>query len=366
MSLRILHTVSNNQWGGLERRVFNECAWMAGKGHDISIVTPDNTPLFDKSSAMGWQVHTMPFTSLNAPFDYFHLRTILKTFRPDILNTHGNMDGKVGLVAAKGLNIPHVILSRHITPDVKNNWYNRQLYRNLCTHIFTTADCTGTQIINDLNVAPEKVFTISSGIIPPEEMLPKKEARLLLSQRFKRNSGTRYIGYIGRLTEDKGIFDLIRAFDRIREKFTGHCLVLVGDGGEKEDIENFIKAGRLESRVILAGYTDNPWEYYRAFDANVLASTENEGIPQALLEAMFAQCPVIGTQVGGIPDVIRDKETGLLVLPKNPDSLAGALETTLEDQSRTGIRARAAFEFVSRSHTIDAMGRKILSILDPG
>jgi glycosyltransferase involved in cell wall biosynthesis len=118
----------------------------------------------------------------------------------------------------------------------------------------------------------------------------------------------------------------------------------------------------LVDRVHLTGFKENPWPYFRAFDLNVLASTKNEGIPQVLLQAMYAGCPAIGTWAGGIPDIIEDGVSGLLVEPGSSDALARAMATVINNSEQAATFSANAFSFVSQNHTIDNMGRKILEL----
>jgi glycosyltransferase involved in cell wall biosynthesis len=115
------------------------------------------------------------------------------------------------------------------------------------------------------------------------------------------------------------------------------------------------------------GFTDDVWSVYRALDCKVLAS-ENingipfEGVPQALLEAMYCECPVIGSKTGGIPDIIEHRITGLLFDPGDADTLATLMLETLFQETATRKRAETAFKKVLKNHTIEAMGRNILRI----
>jgi glycosyltransferase involved in cell wall biosynthesis len=93
----------------------------------------------------------------------------------------------------------------------------------------------------------------------------------------------------------------------------------------------------------------------------ILASPENEGVPQVLLEAMFARCPVVATRTGGIPDVVRHEETGLLVPPKNPQALAQGILEVLQSPNKS-YRMDRAYEMVNQSYTIHSMGKKILDL----
>jgi glycosyltransferase involved in cell wall biosynthesis len=115
------------------------------------------------------------------------------------------------------------------------------------------------------------------------------------------------------------------------------------------------------------GFTDDVWPVYRAFDCKVLAS-ENingipfEGVPQALLEAMYCECPVIGSKTGGISDIIQHGITGLLFDAQDAAFLSDLVLDTLNREAATLERIHAARELVRRFYTIDAMGRNIIRI----
>jgi glycosyltransferase involved in cell wall biosynthesis len=123
----------------------------------------------------------------------------------------------------------------------------------------------------------------------------------------------------------------------------------------------------IRDRTHFTGCMENVWPVYRALDCKVLASEEIhgipfEGVPEALLEAMYCSCPVIGSNTGGIPDIISHSITGLLFDPGDAGSLAKLLLETLNQEAATLERVHAARERVRQFHTMDAMGRDIIRI----
>ena len=362
--LKILHTESHRQWGGQERRIYNESRWMSMQGHRIVIVAPNATPLFEKARQEGWERYALSFNKFGMVQDTVHLRGILRNVRPDVLNTHGNTDSKVGLFAAWGLNIPCVIRTRHSTPPVSRSWYNRLLYGKLCHFVFTTADCVSRQIRDDLGVPEDRIRTLPSGIDPPDQMIDRDEARRNLAEEIGVEEDRRFVGFIGRLTREKGLHVLIDAFTGIMKQVPGHHLVIIGDGDPMDELRRLIHRRNAENRIHLMGYRDDPWPYFRALDCFVLASSQFEGVPQAMLQAMFAGSPVIGTQVGGIPDIVEHGQTGLLVPPEDTDRLAEAILLTLTHPESALTRAEKAYRYVSNNHTLAAMGGKIARLYE--
>lgn len=360
--LTILHTESHRSWGGQELRVFNECFWMQQQGHRVLLAAPRSSLIYARARSAGLPVTAFSFTNPTAVTDYFRFRSLLKTFAPDVLNTHGNMDAKVGLLAARGLDIPCVIRSRHHSHPVSPSWYNKSMYRHLSHYVFTTAQCVSDQIIADLAVAPEKVVTLPSGITMPDAMPDRATATRRLQQTLNLDAAARFMGSVAMLRDWKGHRFLIDAFARIHASFPQHHLVIVGEGDEMVGLKQQVEELGLDRKIHFTGFRKNPWPLFRAFDLDVLASTCNEGIPQVLLQAMAAGCPVIGTRVGGMPDIIDEGNTGLLVDPENSASLADAMASILNNPETANARAARALQYVRQNHLLDTMGRRTLAL----
>ncbi len=91
---KIIHTTCHTGWGGLEKRIFNESVWMSNQDHQIIIVVPKNTPLFDRAKSHGFRVYPGQFKRMGKLSDYGQLVRIFKNENPNILNSHGNADSK--------------------------------------------------------------------------------------------------------------------------------------------------------------------------------------------------------------------------------------------------------------------------------
>jgi glycosyltransferase involved in cell wall biosynthesis len=362
--LKIVHTESHCQWGGQEMRVFNESRWMSQRGHHIVIIAPKDSVIYEKARQESWEIYDVSFNELGMLKDFFRMRRLLKKIQPDVLNTHGNIDSKVVLAAAAGLGIPCVIRSRHSTPRIKDLWYNRILYRKLSHYIFTSAQFVKDQIVRDLGVSENKVFSLPSGFFIPSHLPEHEEARLALAIELSLSHDTRFIGFVGRLSSEKGLPFLIEAFFKIKDIFPGHHLVLIGKGDMLQRLKQQVRHYNIHDRVHFLGYRDNPWSYFRAYDCFMLVSSRYEAAAKVIQQAMYAGCPVIGTDAGGIPDIVIHKETGLLVPPDNSEQLAEAILQTLENPDVAKHRAEKAFRYVCDNHTIDVMGERILGLYE--
>ena len=365
---RIIHTTCQAGWGGLEKRIFNEAVWMESQGHHVVIVAPGGTPLFTKAREFGFRVYDLSFKRRSIIKDYNKLKQIFETEQPHILNTHGNLDSKIALPAARKTGVPCCILSRHINAPVKNSWYNKKIYKRLNHFIFTTADHTTRHLQQIFKLKDMEIFTMPTGIMEPEKLVPKDEARKALATELCLDPDTRFIGFIGTVSKDSGVDIILSALKRVQSHIPHH-LAVVGNVNPETltKLTALAKKLNIEKRVHFSGFKEDIWPYHRAFDCQVLsAKTKNtipfEAFPQALLEAMYSSSPVIAPEGSPITDIIIDKQTGLLFDPEKPDELARMILDTLNNEAATLERVHQAREQVKKNYTIDAMGRNIIRI----
>jgi glycosyltransferase involved in cell wall biosynthesis len=137
------------------------------------------------------------------------------------------------------------------------------------------------------------------------------------------------MGTISELHNNKGLHYLVESMESVVKKHKDAIMVVIGEGEQRESLTEHIKKSGLEKNFFLVGYIDHANEYLKALDIFVFPSIK-EGLPYALLEAGMASLPVISTTVGGIPDIIEDMKTGILIQPKNTRDLTHAISFMLE------------------------------------
>ena len=265
-SYKIVHTTCHTGWGGLEKRVFNESVWMAKQGHQVILIAPDGTPLYKRAKTQGFRVYPVSFKTLDTFHNYRRLKEILHSERPHILNTHGNADAKIALKAAQKTEVPLRILSRHISAHVRNSWYNRCLYKKWSHYVFTTADYTTAHLKKVFNLSEMNVFSMPSGIMVPEQMPDRQAARQMMAETLNLPSESRFIGFTGRVSSDKGVDILLEAFSRICPEIPHH-LIIAGDGPQDyvDRLKSSVEKAGVEDRVHFLGFKEDVWPLYRAF-----------------------------------------------------------------------------------------------------
>ena len=155
----------------------------------------------------------------------------------------------------------------------------------------------------------------------------------------------------------------MQAFDSLADSFPNHHLVIVGDGIRRNTLETFRAGLKSKPRIHMVGHVNDPWPFFRAFDLVVLPSYKDEGIPQSLLQAMFAECPIAASEAGGIPEIVKHEETGLLSPPRDVPALTRSIRRALELPDEREARVKRALSFVKERHTLDKMGTTVLDII---
>jgi len=185
--------------------------------------------------------------------------------------------------------------------------------------------------------AGHKSWVIPNGVepVPLTSEVERAETRLALGIEPDRP----LIGSVGRLAEAKAYDILLQALALLPDR--GTFLLLIGDGEEAERLKAQAEALGLSGRVLFAGHRSDARHLLAALDVYAQPS-RFEGLPNALLEAMAAACPIVATPVGGIEELITDGVHGWLVPPEDPQALALALGAALENPAEAGRRGNAA------------------------
>lgn len=210
-----------------------------------------------------------------------------------------------------------------------------------------------------------KVSMIVNGVAEKPATVPKDVARIRSELGIAPDDVV--IGTVGRLFEErKRVSDLIRALPQLMKRNPNVKLLVVGTGPDEDSLRDLAADLSLANRVLFAGYQVDTQPYYEVMNIFALASA-HEAFGLVLVEAMFAILPVVATRTGGIPKVVSEDETALLVKPYAPTKLADSIVRLLDDPSaardmgnRGRIRARKYF---SEERYVSDMGRLYTRLL---
>ncbi|MBF0417749.1 MAG: glycosyltransferase family 4 protein [Magnetococcales bacterium] len=349
--LKILHTESSLGWGGQELRILTEALGMVQRGLDVRLLTPREATIFQEAEKRGLPVESVPIAHKNL-FGLLTLRERIQSLQPDVIITHSSTDSWLTALATRFMDRrPALIRLRHISAPVPVNPANRWIYGSASQMVVTTGEGILQRLIQVNGIPADQVRSIPTGI-DLERYAPgdPQSARAALGL-----PGVHpIIGIVATLRSWKGHHDLIDAFARLDHPQA--MLVIIGDGPREDFLKQRITALRLPpERIRMVGRQENIPLWLRALDLFVLPSLANEGVPQALIQAMASARAIVSTPVGGIPEMIENGISGLLVPPGDVPALSAAMDTLLGDPARRDALGAKALEVARARCSLEIM-----------
>ncbi len=351
--LKIVHTEASLGWGGQEIRVIVELREMAKRGHRTMIIAPPDSDIFRRG--LDYQIETLPLSMRRRDF-FQNLKWLSDFFRSeniDVVNSHSSRDSWLSGFAAKKAGVPLVIKTRHISARVSRGWLTRLVYQQLHDYIITTSNGIAEDMVRFNGFDPDRISAVPTGVdlsrfgtLAPEFDL-RRELGLLPQARL--------IGMVSVLRSWKGHPDFLRAACEVKKKWPEAYFIIVGDGPRRTQIEEEILETEMEGFIFLIGHRDDIPQILHNLDVFVLPSYANEGVPQALLQALAMERPVVATAVGGIPEVIVSGVHGILCEPQNPEELASKILQLLENQTQAQEMGRAGRQRVLERFSLENM-----------
>lgn len=300
---------------------------MAESGHEVHLACNSVSTLYSQANdyATSVRIHATKMQRKRLP-DLIGVRKLVGSLKPDIVVCHSSTDH--WLTATARLTIANrfpIVRARHISTPVSTNWLTRWLYSKGCESITTTGAGIRESIVA-AGFAPEsKVWSIPTGLKKSVfEGLNKEIAR----QRLGLPLGATLIGIVATLRSWKGHDNLIRAFAELEGDLK---LVIVGDGPRRDALTALVRELHQTARVVFVGHTDQVADWFAALDIYAQPSYANEGVPQAILQAMAMGLPIVSCPVGGIPEALASYKAAHLVKPQDPSQLKAVLSLVIKN-----------------------------------
>jgi sugar transferase (PEP-CTERM/EpsH1 system associated) len=336
-SLTIVHVVLSMDIGGLESIVLDLVRESSRVGQRVAVACIERTgALAAQVEALGAPVacvHKRPGLRLET---IGRLVSVLRELRPAVVHTH-----QIGALfyagpAARRARVPVVVHTehgKHYGERRRTRWVGRLAARHAARFLCVSEDIAAAAEFHRI-VPRSKIHVVPNGIDMDRfrDRIDSGQVR----QSLGISSDAPLIGTVGRLSEIKRQDILIRAFQLVLRRVPDAHLLIVGDGPAMGELRELVASLHIGARVHFVGYQPRPEAYLHAMDVFALSS-RSEGMPLAVLEAWAGGVPVVATRVGGLPELIDDASTGVLVDFGDNDALAGALCDLIAD---TGFARR--------------------------
>ncbi len=360
MALSILHTESSLGWGGQEIRVLTEAAALAKRGHRVVLAAPESAQIFKAAPRYGLPVQVIPMEKKRIG-GLLAAKRFIQSESFDVINTHSSTDAWLFALACSliGKSAPPIVRTRHISSPIPDNFASRWLYAKSTAHIATTGEALREQVISSMRVAPERVSNVPTGIdLERFCRRDKVQARAAVGL----PSEATIIGIVATLRGWKGhryLLDAVASLTR-----PDIHLVIVGDGPQREALETQVVELKLQHAVTFTGNRDDVQLWMSSFDLFCLPSYANEGVPQALMQAMACGLPVITTPVGAIGEIVKHQQTGIMIEPQNSTALAAAIITLLTSEEIRSTISNGAFDFAQSRFGVHVMADRMEKIFN--
>jgi len=346
MTIKILEISADAGLGGATKHIIVLAKNLKKIGYDPIIISP-NGWLINEANKNKLNFYICNIKSIFDLSSIFALHKIIRKEKPDIIHLHNIRAGFIGILASINLKIP-IIYSEHLY----NFYYHlkskirEKLQLMILFFILRKANLVVTPskavkffLTKKLKIDSGKIEVIANGL---EDLKIKNK-----KEKFK-------IGFIGGINCCKGLEYLIMAMYRLNLRFKNLKLEIIGEGPLKKEMLE--KADCFRDKVIFLGKQDNVYQFLKNWKVLIVPSV-SESFGLVVLEAYILKKPVVATKVGGLPEIVLDKKTGILVSPKRPGELAKAIGYILDNPKiahSMGEAGRKLFEHKFRAKIMAA------------
>ncbi|RNC68898.1 MAG: glycosyltransferase family 1 protein [Desulfuromonadales bacterium] len=353
--MTVLHTESSKGWGGQEQRTLRESLGLKKLGVRVVILCPPDAELGRRAGAAGIEVRHAP---MRKSFDFPAVLAILRVIREveaDVVNTHSGRDSFLAGIAGRlSRRKPVVVRTRHLALPITS----KISYSVLPHRVVTVSDYVRSYLLGE-GVPSQQVVSIPTGI-DVERFNPGRSEATLRGE-LGIPGDVPLIGTVAILRRRKGHHILMEAIPRVLREFPQARFVFAGNGPQEETIQSSIGEQGLTGSVTMLGLRNDIPNVLNSLDLFVLPTLQ-EALGTSFLEAMAMEKPVIGSNVDGVGEVIRDGVNGFLVEAGNSEKLADAIIAMLADRERMRAMGLAGKEMVMRDFTVERMCERMLGL----
>lgn len=323
-------------------------------GHGNAVACPEGTPLAEKCRSGGVEVYNVRMrNSLDIP-SILKLARITSTYGPDVVHLHTSRAHFLGAWSSWISSPPVTIVTRRMSHPPKRPALTRFLYTRMVGRVVAISSGVKEALLS-AGIPGERIEVIHSGIDfdrfdPNRDGSASREA-LGLPGDWK------IVGIVASLVPVKGHKWLFSAMEEVLRRFPGTCLLVVGDGPIRTELESAAARTSLAGHVVFTGRSDQVPELLAAMDVLILPSLA-EGLGVSILEGMAMGLPVVGTDVGGIPESIRDGVNGFLIPPGDASAIAERLIWLFDNPGPAERMGQAGRALVEQKFTSSIMARR--------
>ena len=357
--MKILHINTERTWRGGEQQTLYLLSSLNDLQVKCHLVCQPGSPMAERAVAAGVRVIPIAMHGEGDLVAGFRLNRLIRAHRYDIVHSHTSHAHTLAFMASIGSDICRLVTRRVDFTIFRNRFLplNGIKYHFMADYYIAISHKIKAVMVAD-GIAVDRIFVVHSGI--DLDRFEKAAGDHLISE-FNLESDTPVIINVAHLAGHKGQQFLVRAIPLVLKEIPEARFFIIGEGELMAELQALADSLRINQALTFTGFRQDVGAFYKLADLFVMSSVQ-EGLGTAVLDALALGKPVVGTDAGGIPEVIKDGETGRLVVAGNAQALADGIIQMLvhkDDALRMGRQGQA---IVREQYSIEAMVGKNLAV----
>ena len=350
-----LHVDTARSWRGGQNQVLLTVNGLRAIGHRAALVAHPGGELRARAAEGLELIPLAPRTEMDLTAAWRFAR-VVKRFAPDVIHAHdphaiamASLALSLGTRRGHASRAPALVASRRVDFHLRGNSFSRWKHRQV--DCFIAASEAIRQMLVADGVPAERTVTVHEGIdVDHVAAAPPVNVH----EAFWLPHDAPVVGNVAALVPHKGQRHLIEAAHLVVQEFPDARFIILGEGELRQPLEHLVKGHHLEKHVLLPGFRTDVFGCIKGFDLFVMSSV-TEGLGTSLLDAMACARPIVATRAGGIPEIVEDGVTGLLVQPRDHTAMAAAIVRMLSDADLRRRTGDAGLARVRERFTVERM-----------
>ena len=357
--MKILHINTERTWRGGEQQTLYLMLALKERGIFCHLVCQPDSPMAQKAGEAGLAVFPVFMRGEADPIACYRIRKLIKKYEYDLLHSHTSHAHTLAFFASVGAKVCRLVTRRVDFSIFRHRFLGLSgiKYRSMADYYIAISRKIKDVMVAD-GVAAKRISVVHSGV--DLQRFAGTSGDHLITE-FNLDPDEKVVINVAHLAGHKGQQFLVRAVPGVLEKIPGIRFFIVGKGELLAELKALAASLGIAHKLVFTGFRGDVGAFYKIADLFVMSSVQ-EGLGTAALDALAAGMPVVAANSGGIPEIIRDGETGRLVAPSSPEALAEGIIDMLTHPELAGRMAARGREMVAERFSIEAMAEKNLAV----
>jgi len=350
--MKILHINTERTWRGGEQQTLYLLQWLQGRNITSHLVCQEGSPMAGNAREAGIDVFPMVMHGEGDLLAGYRIRTLINRWSYDIIHSHTSHAHTLAFFGSLGKKVRRLVTRRVDYSIFRHSFLQLSgvKYRLMADYYIAISKKIKDIMVGD-GISAERIFVVHSGIDPTRFEGATKDH---LMAKFKLKGDERVVVNVAHLSPVKGQKHLVQSIPMVLAKIPTARFFIVGGGALMGELQALAKSLGLNEALIFTGFRHDVGAFYQIADLFVMSSV-GEGLGTAVIDALAMSKPLVATNVGGIPEIIRDGETGRLVPPADPAALAEGIIELLSNPDKAKRMASQGQMDVRQKFSVEAM-----------